>query len=77
MADLYPHLAFVRRMAEHVMQRVENSRMMLGIGLDCRRGKIVPANGALETEDPLWLLWACELAQKYGLTFGERLVQAV
>ena len=76
MADLYPKMALVRRVAESVMQRVENSRMMLGIGLDCRRSKIVPANGALETDDPLWLLWACELAQKYGLAFGERLVQA-
>ena len=76
MADLYPKMAFTRRITESVMQRVENSRMMLGIGLDCRRRKIVPANGALETDDPLWLLWACELAQKYGLVFGERLVQA-
>ena len=76
MADLYPHLAFARRMAEHVMQRVENSRLMLGIGLDCRRRRIVPANGALETDDPTWLLWACELAQKYDLTFHYRLEQA-
>ena len=76
MADLYPHLAFVRRMAEHTMLRVEHSRLMLGIGLDCRRKRIVPANGALETDDPTWLLWACELAQKYDLTFHYRLEQA-
>ena len=76
MADLYPRLALTRRVVENVMARVENSRMMLGIGLDCRRGKIVPANGALETDDPLWLLWACELAQKYDLAFSERLAQA-
>ena len=76
MADLYPHLAFARRMAEHTMQRVENSRLMLGVGLDCRRKRIVPANGALETEDPTWLLWACELAQKYDLAFHYRLEQA-
>lgn len=76
MGDMYPHLAFVRRMAEHTMQRVENSRLMLGIGLDCRRKRIVPANGSLEADDPTWMLWACELAQKYGLAFHYRLEQA-
>lgn len=76
MAELYPQLAHVRCIAANAMERAQNSRMMLGIGLDCRRGKIVPANGALETDDPLWLLWACELAQKYGLVFSARLAQA-
>ncbi len=76
MADLYPQLAHVRCIAANAMERAQNSRMMLGIGLDCRRGKIVPANGALETDDPLWLLWACELGQKYGLVFSARLAQA-
>jgi [protein-PII] uridylyltransferase len=28
---------------------------------------------ALASEDPLWALWACELAQRYGLDFSESL----
>jgi len=67
MAELYPHLANIRRISSQVIYRIENSRLLLGIGLDCRRRRIVPANGALDTDDPVWLLWACEMAQKYGL----------
>ena len=67
MADLYGHLMLCRRTAAEVMEYVENSRLILGIGLDCRRKKIVPANDALESDDPGWLLWACELAQRYNL----------
>lgn len=76
MANLYPHMAFVRRIAHDLMERVENSRMMLGVGLDCEQRRIVPANGALESEDPLWMLWACELAQRYGLTLDDGVRQA-
>ncbi len=67
MAELYPHLANIRRISAQVIYRIENSRLLLGIGLDCRRRRIVPANGALDTDDPVWLLWACEMAQKYRL----------
>ncbi|HZO88314.1 MAG TPA: HD domain-containing protein [Chthonomonadaceae bacterium] len=77
MADLYPRLALVRRVSDQIMRHVGNSRLLLGIGLDCRRRQIVPANEALETDDPAWMLWACELAQKYDLTFGERLERAI
>jgi [protein-PII] uridylyltransferase len=76
MAALYQDMALIRRVAEQVMRRMENSRLILGIGLDCRRRQIVPANDALESDDPVWLLWACELAQKYELEFGERLETA-
>ncbi|MCS6777537.1 MAG: HD domain-containing protein [Chloroherpetonaceae bacterium] len=76
MADLYRDLALIRQTADRIMERVANSRLFLGIGLDCRRGQIVPANGALECEDPIWLLWACELAQKYRLTLSEKIKKA-
>ena len=76
MADVYPKMALIRRAAGQIMEQVENSRMMLGIGLDCCQRRIVPANGALETEDPLWLLWVCELAQKYDLNLGDELKSA-
>ena len=71
MSDLYPAMALVRRVADQVIRRVGNSRLMIGIGLDCKRREIVPANSSLEADDPVWLLWACELTQKYNLTIGE------
>lgn len=73
MADLYPAMAIVRRVADQVMRHVGNSRLMLGIGLDCDQRRIVPANESLESDDPVWLLWACELSQKYHLTFSEQI----
>jgi [protein-PII] uridylyltransferase len=73
MGDLYPQLANVRRLAQQVMGRIGNSRLILGIGLDSKRGNIVPANHALESDDPIWLLWAFELAQKYRLGFSDSL----
>jgi [protein-PII] uridylyltransferase len=73
MGDLYPHLANVRRLAQQVMRQIGNSRLILGIGLDSKGGNIVPANNALESDDPIWLLWAFELAQKYTLEFSDGL----
>lgn len=77
MADLFPAMAVVRRVADQVIRRVGNSRLMIGIGLDCKRRQIVPANDSLETDDPVWLLWACELTQKYDLTLGQAVEQAM
>jgi [protein-PII] uridylyltransferase len=77
MSDLYPAMALVRRVADQVIRRVGSSRLMIGIGLDCKRREIVPANSALETDDPVWLLWACELTQKYNLTLGEAVERAM
>lgn len=73
MEDLYQHLALIRRLSGRIMRRMENSRLILGIGLDSKRRQIVPANDALDADDPSWLLWACELAQRYNLTFGDDL----
>lgn len=71
MADLYPTMTLIRHVAESTIDRVGNSRLILGIGLDCRRRRIVPANDALESDGADWLLWASELAQRYGLGIGE------
>jgi [protein-PII] uridylyltransferase len=73
MSDLFHDLARIRRMSGQIIRHISNSRLILGIGLDCKRRQIVPANDALESDDPTWLLWACELAQKYGLELSERL----
>jgi [protein-PII] uridylyltransferase len=73
MADLYKHLKLVRRVARQTMEHVENCRLIVGVGLDCRRRKLVPANESLSSDDPTWLLLACELAQKYGLEFSRSL----
>ncbi|MCW3100077.1 MAG: UTP--GlnB [Chthonomonadaceae bacterium] len=77
MADLFPAMALVRRVTDQVIRRVGNSRLMIGIGLDCKRREIVPANDSLESDDPVWLLWACELTQKYNLTLGEAVERAM
>src|SRR4029079_14885190 len=59
--DYYRHASTVYQITHGIMRRAEGRRMFLGIGLDCKRRQIVPANQALEAEDPLWMLWACEL----------------
>ena len=76
MADLYERLALIQRVTRQVDRSVERSRLILGVGLDCKRRQIVPANAALMSDDPSWLLWACELAQRYELEFGEDLERA-
>jgi [protein-PII] uridylyltransferase len=76
MADLYPSLALVRRISDQVMRRVGNSRLILGIGLDCKHRQIVPANNSLESDDPAWMLWMCELAQQYDIDYGEDIERA-
>lgn len=76
MADVYPALALIRRIADQMIRRVGSSRLILGIGLDCKHRQIIPANSALQNDDPAWLLWACELAQMYKLDLGERLERA-
>ena len=73
MAGLYDRLALIHRVTRQIDRNVERSRLILGVGLDCRRRQIVPANDALISEDPSWLLWACELAQRYELEIGEDL----
>ncbi len=73
MADLYPALAASRRLADRVIRAVGNSRLLLGIGLDCVDRKIETANGFLTNADPVWMVWAFGLAQKYGLTLTDGL----
>ena len=75
MADLYPRLALIRQTAEMVTRQIRNSRLMLGIGLDCENGAIVPANHALDMEEPIWMLWAFDLKQKYGLALDQQTEQ--
>jgi len=77
MRDFFAHTSAVHRIAGQVMRRIENSRLFLGIGLDCKRRQVVPANSALASEDPVWMLWACELAQKYDLEFSDDLERAI
>ena len=77
MREYYVHTAAIHRITGDITRRAENSRMFLGIGLDCLQRQIVPANIALGVEDPVWMLWACELAQKYNLEFGEDLIRAI
>ncbi|HSV72886.1 MAG TPA: HD domain-containing protein [Chthonomonadales bacterium] len=71
MRDLYGHTTAVHRICDQVMRRIEDGRIFLGIGLDCKRRQVEPANEALTADDPLWMLWACEVAQRYGLAFSD------
>jgi [protein-PII] uridylyltransferase len=77
MRDYYRHAGNIHRIGNDVMRRAENSQLFLGIGLDCEQKQIVAANPALEHEDPVWMLWACELAQKYGLGWSDALERSV
>jgi [protein-PII] uridylyltransferase len=77
MRDYYRHASTVSQITRGIMRRAEGRRMFLGIGLDCKRRQIVPANQALDAEDPLWMLWACELAQRYGLEFSDDLERVI
>src|SRR5262249_53135634 len=77
MRDFYTHYSELHRITQDVARRAENSRMFLGIGLDCVRTEIVPANLALSAEDPVWILWACELAQRYDLGFSDELAREI
>lgn len=76
MADLYPAMAAVRQTADQIMRKIGGSRLILGIGLDCRHKQIVPANSSLETDNPDWLLWTCELAQRYELELSTKIEQS-
>ncbi len=72
MEELYTHLALIHRVSDQAMDQIENSRLILGIGLDCKKRAIVPANDSLALDDPSWLLWAFELAQRYSLLFSRK-----
>ena len=76
MADLYPSLAACRQLCHRVVREIGNSRLMLGIGLDCVNRQIVAANGSLTRADPAWLAWACELAQRYRLELSDEIQAA-
>src|SRR5438046_5712150 len=77
MRGYFQHASALHRITQDVIRRAENHRMFLGIGLDCKRRQIVPANSALDAEDPIWMLWACELAQKYDLGFSDSLERVI
>ncbi|MGC8667980.1 MAG: HD domain-containing protein [Chthonomonadales bacterium] len=77
MADLYVHASAISRIAGAVMEQAENARMFLGIGLDCAGRCIEPAGSVLTTEDPVWMLWACELAQRYRLRMSHQLQREI
>ena len=73
MADLFPALSIVRRASERVIRNVLNSKLLVGIGLDCVGGEVVMANRALDSYDPVWLVWACEYAQRYSQTLSDEI----
>ena len=77
MRDFYGRAGSVDRICARVSARCERSRIFLGIGLDCLDRQVVPAGKALAAEDPLWVLWACELAQRYDLTFSDELCREI
>ncbi len=75
--ELYVHLARTSAIARRVYRVIEDEPLFLGIGLDTVRREIVPANTALILEDPVWMLWACEMAQKYNLEFSSALERRI
>lgn len=75
MARLYSHLATVARVSKQITRHVENSRLIMGIGMDCRRKEMVASKDGFVNDDPLWMLLAFELMQRYDLELGESLEQ--
>ncbi|MCS6829630.1 MAG: HD domain-containing protein [Armatimonadota bacterium] len=78
MHDYYRHAADAHRICEEVIRRVEHGRHVLGIGLDCERKEVIPAQNLLQREDPVWMVWAVRLAQEYELSLSmplQRLMQ--
>ncbi|HEV2473349.1 MAG TPA: DUF294 nucleotidyltransferase-like domain-containing protein, partial [Chthonomonadales bacterium] len=72
MSELYDALAANRRICASIVTSILRSRMILGLELDADDGEIAPATGTAEVGDPGWLVWACELAQRYHLHVGDR-----
>lgn len=67
MHDYYRHAVHAHRICEEVIHLVEQSRHVLGIGMDCERKEVIASENVLRREDPVWMLWAIRLAQQYGL----------
>lgn len=70
MHDYYQHAAAAHGLCQEVVERVEQGRHVLGIGLDCERKQVIPAHNLLEREDPVWTVWAVRLAQEYELSLS-------
>jgi len=70
MHDYYLHAADAHRICEEVIRRVEQGRHVLGIGLDCERKEVIPAQNLLQREDPVWMVWAVRLALEYDLNLS-------
>ncbi len=77
MADLYAAMGHIYRVTKQVTHRVEHSRLIMGIGMDCRRKQLVTAKDNFVDEDPNWMLWAFELMQRYNLEMGDSLEQRI
>ncbi len=77
MRDYFRHASALDRICGLATARLENGPLVLGIGLDSIERRVVRANPALAAEDPLWMLWACELAQKYNLTLSDPLEREI
>ncbi len=70
MHDYYTHAVHAYRICEEIIHRVEQSRHVLGIGLDCERKEVIASENLLHREDPVWMLWAIRLAQQYELNLS-------
>ncbi|MDW8104001.1 MAG: HD domain-containing protein, partial [Armatimonadota bacterium] len=70
MRDYYLHATVAHRLCKEVIERVEQGRHVLGLGLDCERKQVIPANNLLDHEDPAWTVWAVRLAQEYELSLS-------
>ena len=76
MGDLYRALSVMRRVTDQVIRRVGNSRHILGLGIDCECRRVVPSTPPFHITDASWLLWICELPQRYSLELSEQMEQA-
>jgi [protein-PII] uridylyltransferase len=70
MRDVYSQLVTINRLCDEIAQRIENSRLFMGIGLDCVNRQLTPVQMLLEAEDPVWMVHAGEMAQRFDLEFS-------
>ena len=77
MRDYYAHANAVHQVCREVGTTIQRDRIFLGIGLDSVERRVEPAGEALASEDPIWMLWACEIAQRHDLDLGDNLAGAI
>ncbi len=77
MRELYGCLGDIARITCAIETEIENSRLVMGLGLDCVDRCLCRSTPALPTIDTAWPIWAGVLAQRFDLGFTRELREAM